>query len=76
MVCSDNRRYSWQVAPQQSPLPLLTDVAKIVEIENVKSGKCKENCQKNIPGNAKKKRTKKRNNRNGLSPIVYLMIGF
>jgi len=27
--CSDNQKYSWQVALQQSPLPLFSDITKI-----------------------------------------------
>jgi len=29
--CSDNQKYSWQVAPLQSLLPLLTGGAKVIQ---------------------------------------------
>jgi hypothetical protein len=59
VVCSDNRRYSWQVAPQQSPLPLLTDVAKLVETKNVKRGQCTK-MSKKYSGKCKEKKNQKK----------------
>ena len=57
--CSDNRRYSWQVAPQQSPLPLHTGVAKIIELKKVTRSKCTKNVKNNIQKMQRKKETKK-----------------
>ena len=31
ITCSDNQQYSWQVVPQQSPLPLFTGGPKLVQ---------------------------------------------
>jgi len=68
VACSDNRRYSWQVAPQQSPLPLLTGVAKIMEIKNLWSGKYKENVKKIFQKMQRKKEAKKEKIEMGNSP--------
>lgn len=29
--CSDNQKYSWQDAPQQSLLPLLPGISKVIQ---------------------------------------------
>jgi hypothetical protein len=64
---SANQRYSWRGAPQQSPLLLLSDDAKLRQKPLSASNRPKLITQKDEHA-AKKKRTKKRNQRNGLRP--------
>jgi len=62
-ICSDNQKYSWQVAPQQSLLPLLSGASKVMLLRTIKYQSrelLKINLHINCSKIKKKKSTKKR----------------
>jgi hypothetical protein len=76
--CSDNQQYSWQVAPLQSLLPLVAGGSKVKQLADKKGYSTNKFLNKSTTtmseNEKEKKYQKKKNQRNGLSPIIFFKV--
>jgi Tfp pilus assembly protein PilO len=72
MPCSDSQLYSWQVAPQQSLLPLPTDLVKVMDYNGYTSRQQSIIAYSaNKKSKEKKKQKKKEEKEMGYRPSIF-----